>query len=151
MKYKGLTDKQRKGFDIIIKIINKKYPFVVGWDEHDDWDKYHYILYIDLVVDLTKYMEYFNSELWGGTILNEPYTTLTEPIASIDEFDKVREIQESIKDYMGRIYNILPEEYVVKYDQSFNYPDDVKSLRTLSIGSFRFINPPPLEDGENIF
>lgn len=150
MKYEGLTDKQRKGFDIVTKILNKRYPFVVGWDEYETWKNYNHNLYIDLVIDLTKYKEYFNTELWDGVRLDKPYTSLTEPLYGVSKFDKVIEVQKSIDEYMKRLYESIPEEYVAEYIPDLRYTN-VRYNRTLGIGSFVFINPPPSEDTGNPF
>lgn len=141
MKYEGLTDKERKGFDIVVKFLNKRYPFVVGWDEYKDWKTFTTNLYINLIVDLTKYKEYFKVDTWGGVRIDYPYVSLTDPLYGSKDYNKVREVQDLIGDMMKRSYESLPEEYTVEYKTNYTF-DDTRYVRFLGIGSFVFINPP---------
>jgi hypothetical protein len=63
---KTLTKEQVKGVDLIVKTIKKVYPFVKEWKLTDNWAKYSTTLYLDLVIDLTKFSQYLNKEI-------EPY------------------------------------------------------------------------------
>ena len=46
-----------KGIDVVVSMLNKDYPFVVGWKKNGDWEESTYYLYIDLVVDYKKAKE----------------------------------------------------------------------------------------------
>ena len=52
-----------KGIDVVVSILNKQYPFIVGWEKNGDWEESTYYLYIDLVVDYKKVMEVYGLPL----------------------------------------------------------------------------------------
>lgn len=135
MKYEELTDKQRTGFDIIIKSLQKKYPFIVGWDEHSHWRDYFATIFIDLLVDVDKLSEYFNSPLYG-TIKPKSGSSLIKPLFLNDQgYKKVREVENNIEDKMGVMYEYLPEGYNVIYKEL----SDSVLYKHLGIGVYRFI------------
>jgi hypothetical protein len=39
-----------KGIDIVVNGLKKEFPFVVGWQLHNDYEEYRTSIYIDLVV-----------------------------------------------------------------------------------------------------
>jgi hypothetical protein len=140
MKYKPLTDKQRKGFDLVIKFLNKKFPFIVGWDQYKDWELYNTVLFIDLVIDLTKYKDYFDVPINKEYIkVNEPYTSLTQPLSNMVRFNEIYDLSGDIVEKMRNIYEVLPQDYVVMISSMFNNRD---YHRPLGISHYRFINPP---------
>ena len=49
-----------KGIDIAVKVLKKRYPFIVGWEYSNDPDKWAYKIYINLEVDHIKSMEFYN-------------------------------------------------------------------------------------------
>jgi hypothetical protein len=134
MKYEGLTDKQRTGFDIIVKSLQKKYPFIVGWDEHNHWREYDVKLYIDLLVDVNKLSEYFDMPIFKyrtktGIALYDPLNVKE------NGYDKIREVESNISDKMETMYEYLPEGYNVIYKEFSDGP----YYRNLDIGRYRFI------------
>jgi hypothetical protein len=139
MKYRTLTDKQRKGFDMVIKFLNKKFPFIVGWDQYENWENYKTNLYIDLVIDLTKYKEYFNVPIRTTLIIyNKPYVSLTVPLTGLSEFDRINKHEDMIKEKMRNIYEALPQEYNAGTQGLYGQ----RYVRVLGVGHHRFINPP---------
>lgn len=140
MKYKSLTDNQRKGFDIIIKFLNKKYPFIVGWDEYEGWENYQVNLYLSLVIDLKKFEEYFNTRI-SKHISTEPQPFLGYALGRLSEYEKVSKVSDDIKSLMGRYYKYLPQDFVVRYEGQW-LRDDYFTPRTLQVGDYHFINHP---------
>lgn len=135
MKYEELTDKQRTGFDIIIKSLQKKYPFIVGWDEHSNWRDYNIRLYIDLLVDVDKLSEYFDTPLYKS-FKTKSGVSLIDPLYLTNQgYKKVREEENNIEDKMGVMYEYLPEGYNVIYKEL----SDSVLYRPLNIGGYRFI------------
>lgn len=45
-----MTDKEKKGIDLVVKSLRKQYPFVKGW-YMGDGDEYTYVFHINLLVD----------------------------------------------------------------------------------------------------
>ena len=114
-----LTPKQIKGLDLVVKALSKKYPYIVGWEKSDAFDKYETQMFINLIVDMNKLSEYFNSTIksyWvedleegkhdysGGVYFLEDYAT-AEEIASQNRKQIGIRINESFK--------ILPKEFQV--------------------------------------
>lgn len=60
LKEETTPDEVRKGIDIAVKILKKEYPFVVGWDYSDPPETYTYKVYINLEIDFSKAMEFYN-------------------------------------------------------------------------------------------
>lgn len=60
LKEETTPDEVRKGIDIAVKILKKEYPFVVGWDYSDSPETYTYKVYINLEIDFSKAMEFYN-------------------------------------------------------------------------------------------
>jgi hypothetical protein len=138
MKYPELNDTQRRGFDIVVKILNRKYPFIVGWDQYVDWKDYNSLLFLDLVIDLEKYKEYFNVPL--SNILPKESSSLTMLLGYLstkEDFERVNDLSAKINNSMEMFYKNLPSEFV------FPYPSVYEGLsRSLRVGVYRFINPP---------
>lgn len=51
-----------KGIDISVKMLSKKYPFIVGWKHATPMDQYEYSLYIYLMLDVEKVKDYYGLE-----------------------------------------------------------------------------------------
>lgn len=56
MKY---TEQQLKGVNLATKALSKKYKFIDGWQTMDDYEKYDVVLFIDLIVNPIKFIEYY--------------------------------------------------------------------------------------------
>lgn len=141
MKYKSLTDSQRKGFDLIAKLLNKKYPFIVGWDEYDGWEDFKANLYLNLVIDMNKYKEYFEGRI-SEYISTEPQVSLGYPLTNLSNYKKANQLEKEISSMMIKYYEYLPQDYVVRYKPSTFIEDFIP--RTLRIGEWKFIKPPSL-------
>jgi hypothetical protein len=46
-----LTEKQKKGIDMVVNILKKKRPYIFGWELSDETEKYSTLLIVDLYVD----------------------------------------------------------------------------------------------------
>ena len=110
------------GIDIAIKAVSKKYNFIVGWKLTDDAEKYNFIVYINLLINLDKTSEYFNKPItrkMGGRTsgLNSFFSTL-DPLKDKEEWDKEWEFFYFFKKQIERdlysVYESLPDEYTVK-------------------------------------
>ncbi len=145
MKYPELNDTQRRGFDIVVKILNRKYPFIVDWDQYVDWKNYNSLLFLDLVIDLEKYKEYFNVPL--SNILpkeNPSLTTILGYLSTKEDRERVSNLSDNIDNSMEMFYKNLPSEFVVPYPSVY---EDVS--KTLRVGVYRFINHPPPKGNDN--
>jgi hypothetical protein len=142
MKYSTLTSQQRKGFDLIVDVLNKKYPFIVGWDQYDGWEVYTANLYLTLVVDLTKYQEYFNTRIYKYLDLKSRGYSLITPAGNMTDVDRIMDVGLKIDQTMENIYPYLPQEYIVRYPGIIS---DVFLAMNLKLGDYLFVNPPKME------
>jgi hypothetical protein len=53
----------QKGIDISVKLLSKKFPFIVGWKLAEPLDKYEYSIYINLKVELESVKDYYGLDL----------------------------------------------------------------------------------------
>ena len=54
-----ITPNERRGVDLVIKALKKKYNFIKGWNVDDEYREYNNTLFINLIVDLDKVSDYF--------------------------------------------------------------------------------------------
>ena len=58
------TDKEKKGIDMILKTLHKKYPFIIGWEFTDNNpNKYSTMVGIDIIVDVDKLSEFYQKQI----------------------------------------------------------------------------------------
>lgn len=90
-------NKYEHGFDLLKKIVLKKYPFItkIEYKGNHISEKYYYLIMLDVTIDREKYNEYHGYD-----------------------FFRTNAAISSIEDLIGHIYDILPKN--VRY----NYPDD---------------------------
>ena len=50
---KNITPIKRRGIDMVVKSLNKPYPFIIGYQD-DTSEQYDTSHYIDLIIDLNK-------------------------------------------------------------------------------------------------
>ncbi len=117
-----------KGIDMVISILNKKYPFIVGWELSGEYDESKYFIYIDLKVDVNKVKEYYNLpfkyfyekypdaiETAIATKEKFAYPTSILDIESID-LDPWTE-SKSITSFAEEMYELVPDEYKMKEER----------------------------------
>jgi hypothetical protein len=114
-----------KGIDVVISLVNKTYPFIVGWERANNWDSTKYFFYVNLIVDHKKVKEYYNlpfrdyyekyPEELENLIKNK--TTLAYPTSILDyglnddQYDISKKIKETVEDS----YELIPNEYKMMY------------------------------------
>lgn len=114
-----LNPKQIKGLDLVIKALNKKYPYIVGWQKSGVFDKYESQMFIDLIVDmdiLSKYFDrpikhYWVEDLEVGRTDYGAGVFFLEDSNGLDEASSQnrREVEKRIND----TYHLLPKEFQV--------------------------------------
>ena len=58
------TDKEKKGIDMILKTLHKKYPFIIGWEFTDNNpNRYSTMVGIDIIVDVDKLSEFYQKPI----------------------------------------------------------------------------------------
>lgn len=109
----------RKGIDLAIKLLKKSYPYIVGWNYDKDIPKAYY-LYINIICDIEKTKEFFNSELksyyrkYPEDIKkrSNPYPFSILEISDSMDGDLKYEIYRKFRDELNDIYEMLPEKFI---------------------------------------
>jgi hypothetical protein len=144
----------KKGMDITISILKQEFPFIVDWDYYEDTDNYHTALYINLICDLKKTSEFYDSEVHftykDNPIIKQVYPT--GPLnknREIESDDKHRLYNEIISE-LNEIYENLPEDYAEKNEwgenKSINVDYFIFYNKQETINESNKINPSVIEE-----
>lgn len=125
MTKKDLSPNIRKGFDLTIKSLKRKYNFVLGWEVVDNFDEYDNVSFIDIAIDYDKVSDYFgvpirpfakeqlkerNPEYIGRTLFSlDGY--LTSPVG----WEESRNTKKQMEKWCEFFYKQLPPEYQRHY------------------------------------
>jgi len=125
MEPKELTPNQRRGIDLIVKSLKKKYNFITGWNVEDDDMKYDNTLFIGLTIDSEKTSDYYGfrirptikrfldekDDYWYGRSVSNPTVYLDLPDNNDDGYQsKVR-----MNELVNTLYQQLPEKLQRRY------------------------------------
>jgi hypothetical protein len=137
-KPKDITPIKRKGIDMTVKGLQKKYPFIIGYKD-DTTTQYISLHYIDLIIDLNKLSEYADvpvNPYWESYVLANPQYEKVYALWSYLEFPN-NDLFGDIKDHPGYIiqqkvvedlefiYSHLPSQLTLHYTpKSTFFPDD---------------------------
>ena len=120
MEKKELTPNQRRGIDLIVKSLKKKYNFIQGWNVDDDDMKYDNTLFIGLTIDSEKTSDYYGfrirptikrfldekDDYWYGRSISNPTVYLDLPDNNDDGYQsKVR-----MNEMSNTLYKQLPQK-----------------------------------------
>lgn len=120
-------DMVRKGIDILISLLRKKYPFIVGWkSDEEDINGSEWYINISLVVSASKAKDYYNMEYknyyidYPNALENDVFNHKNDyayPVSlfqyenyDFDAYDNNREI----RSFSEEMYELIPEEYKLK-------------------------------------
>ena len=126
LKEETTLDEVRKGIDIAIKILKKEYPFVVGWDYSDPPETYTYKVYINLEIDSSKAMEFYNLKphpIYGKFIKAgiENRETYPYPFSMMNYEEVGFDTNEvfNLQNYMSEIYqDMIPNQLKMGYGKN---------------------------------
>jgi len=126
----------KKGMDITISILKQEYPFIIDWDYNEDTDIYHTALYIDLICDLKKVSEFYDSEVHFH-YKDDPISKHVYPLGPLNKnreigSDEKYEFYKEILNELNEIYGNLPEDYTEKTEW-----DETKPIK---VDHFIFFN-----------
>lgn len=124
-----------KGIDLVIKILKKTYPFIIGWELGNDGN---FSIDINIICDIEKLKEFYNSDLSDyhkrnkNELSNEdyPYAVSILNIRNEMTSDEMFEDYKKLKQELNDIYEMLPEHLTAK--DEFNY------IKTLDPDRFKF-------------
>jgi hypothetical protein len=141
-----LSNKERRGIDISVKALTKKYPFVKGWSLTKDWNKYNTMTGIDIYVnffDLSDYSGLRMNDYWKKELMTpKEHTTyalggyLEYPREDSTMFELRRKLESTLED----LYVHLPDDMKTTYDfKSILAKDEdqpQKTPRRLTVDNF---------------
>ena len=129
-----------KGIDIVVNGLKNEFPFVVGWQLHDDYDEYRTSIYIDLVVEYEKVKEFygFNTSIKFNIeyIKNKQVAYVLSPLDYEGKFDPYVESQK-LGEYVFEMYDFIPDE--LKLEESRTYGSVRTNYKGLKVDDFIFI------------
>jgi hypothetical protein len=126
---KDITPMKRKGIEMSVKGLHKKFPFVIGYRD-DITEQYSSAHYIDLIINLDKLSEYMDVPVrpyWKEVIKNNPSGEMVYAMYAFLNFeDDYRDLkdnpgyvlQEEMRDTLNGIYSFLPDEYKMFYESN---------------------------------
>jgi len=140
-----LTEKQRRGIDLVVKSAAKKYPFILGWELFPDWQKYDAHLYIDLYVDWNLISQYYNEPIrpyyvgYPDMMLGKTSSLFSylgsENVNRDEHFQTGYNHGVKIRNLFITLYQALPEEYQLYYTHHGGL-GDTKSLCSLTVNDY---------------
>jgi hypothetical protein len=150
----NLSPKHRKGIDVTVSILKKKYPFITGYiDDERKPDDYPGSFYITLKVevrDVGKYLGFPMSEWWDRN-LNKEYPDGYSTSAIGTMLDGVSYNSEDIDDnpayILGReisdetsgFYSFLPEELKMQYQLESSYSPGTFYTYDVTLKAYSFL------------
>lgn len=153
LKEETSKDSLIKGIDIVINALKEEYPFVVGWEFKEPYEKYKMTIYIDLLVDYDKTKEYYGleprkSEIGNRVFGREHYLNkaATYPVSAFEYqgFLDAHAEYRKIADYVSGMYDYIPDE--LKILSAFGY-DEYKEL---NVDNFIFVDEKFVGSTENL-
>ena len=127
MEDKELTPNERRGVDLIVKSLKKKYNFITGWNLEDDYKEYHNTLFINLPIDIEKVSDYYGFRIrptikklikdkeseWYGRHLSNPTVYLDLPEGNDDGYQSKKHMNEMA----NTLYKQLPQQLQRRYGE----------------------------------
>jgi hypothetical protein len=146
-------DMIHKGIDILISLLRKKYPFIVGWrpDGKDTYDK-EWSIVIHLVVSASKAKEYYDMDYktyyvnYPDSLEEEVFTGERDYAYPVSLFDyesvgfEPYENNREISSFAEEMYELIPEEYKAKEDRVYTYSNEPYiHIKDIRINSYYFV------------
>jgi len=145
-------DMVRKGIDILISLLKKTYPFIVGWkSDKEDINSSEWWINIHLVVSASKAKEYYNMEYKNFYInypdeLEEIFNSDKDyayPVSLFDyesyHFDAYQNNRE-IKTFADDMYELIPEEYKFQEERTSSILNHTYIInKDIRIDSYMFV------------
>ena len=126
---KDITPIKRRGIDLTVKGLRKRYPFIIGYKDDTSEVTYNSAHYIDLIVDNNKLSEYMGVPInpyWERHLKDNPqyerlysiWSCLKFPNES--DYDNIRNhpgfiLDGKVKDDLTSMYTFVPEQYRLYY------------------------------------
>lgn len=144
LKEETTPDQIRKGIDISVDVLKQDYPFVIGWDYSDSPEHYTYKIYINLELDFSKAMEFYNLKphpRYGKYIVDaiENRETLPYPFSMMNYEDEGFDVDEvyKLQNDLTEIYEDIPNKFKMKLGGRAVF--DQNNPKELSVDNYIFV------------
>jgi len=114
------TDKEKKGIDMILKTLHKKYPFIIGWEFTDNNpNKYSTMVGIDIIVDVDKLSEFYQKQIVSTfedyEFMRRGYSfcsplAMYEPMNNLTNWPCYKDYF-NLKKVVNKYHKYLPQDY----------------------------------------
>ena len=137
-----LSNKNKRGLDIVGKALKKKYPFITGnilpWD---NTDQLYSAIPVEVEMDFNKFVDYVGGEHFSFPITKSygHLSTLVIHDENQDTIDKAKSIDINIKKDIIKYYQHLPEDFQIHYQLKFDWSDNFNTYPA-EIYIMNFIN-----------
>lgn len=133
---------QIQGLNLIVKTLNKKYPFIVGWEFKDnDPLKYITMVILQLIIDVNKLSEYVNKPVYTRLKPKEAWS-ICSPLDN-DEYETCNKIHNDIIKNLSKLHRFLPQKYKIHtylIDQDTNeLVDDFIGEVSIDLYEYKFV------------
>ena len=129
-----------KGIDIVVNGLKKEFPFVVGWQLHNDYEEYRTSIYIDLVVGYEKVKEFYGltpKKMYDlEYIKNRQVAYVITPFEYEGKFDPYIESYK-LNEYVFDMYEYIPDE--LKLEEIYTYGSVSANYKGLKVDDYIFI------------
>jgi len=146
-------DMARKGIDILISLLKKKYPFIVGWKPSDeDIDSREWYINIDLVISASKAKEYYNMDYkryyydYPEGLEQDVFNSNNDYAYPVSLFDyeshdfNAWENNREIRSFTEEMYELIPEEYKLKEERlSSILKSEYINIKDVKLNSYFFV------------
>ncbi len=139
-----------KGIDIVVNVVNKTYPFIVGWERDGEYDESKYYLYIDLKVNVNKVKEYYDlpfkdyylkyphaidEQIEQKENFAYPFSLLDFSLLDEDPYIETKKIRTLFQE----MYELIPDEYKMK-EERFDVWGDINVYeKEININYYMFV------------
>jgi len=144
LKEETSPDEIRKGIDISVKALHQEYPFIVGWDYSSPPDQYTYKIYINLELDFSNAMEFYNLKphpRYGKYIVDsiEGRETFPYPFSMMNYEDEGFDVEEvyKLQNDLTEIYDDIPNK--LKMSQGHRAVFDQNKPKELGVDNYIFV------------
>lgn len=144
LKEETTPNQIRKGIDISVDVLKQDYPFVVGWDYSDSPEHYTYKIYINLELDFSKAMEFYNLKphpRYGKFIVDaiEDRETFPYPFSMMNYEDEGFDVKEvyKLQNDLTEIYEDIPNK--LKMSQGSRAVFDQNKPKELAVDNYIFV------------
>lgn len=144
LKEETSPDEIKRGIDIAIKMLKKNYPFIVGWNYSDPPETYTYKIYINLELDFSKAMEFYNLKphpRYGKYIVNgiKDREKFPYPFSMMNYEEEGFDVEEVFKlqNDLNEIYEDIPNKLKIRRGKKGVFDQD--KSKNLGVDNYIFV------------